>query len=141
MMLSITGDADCCSPICQGEGCPRPARAASPPIKMATSVIATRVNRLSTNIVGIAPSDKAPRRAPPLGGRCPRRARHSSVGSSARVAGPQGNPWPLKPQFRPYRNAHLHIPHAANGRPIAPRQAAVVRPFLGHNAVLLILDT
>jgi len=56
-------------------------------------------------------------------------------------SGTSGESWPLKPQFRPYRNAHLHIPHAANGRPITPRQAAVVRPFLGHNAVLLILDT
>src|SRR5262245_25648808 len=58
MMLSITGDADCCRPTCQGEGCPSPARAASAPDRMATIVIANTVNRLSTNIVGIAPSNE-----------------------------------------------------------------------------------
>src|SRR4029077_8626395 len=140
MMLSITGDADCCSPICQGEGCPRPARAASQPIRMATSVIATRVNRLSTNIVGIAPSDEVPRRA---------RRTESLPASSAILlggllgarSGTSGESWPLKPQFRPYRNAHLPYPPCGQRSAYHPRQAAVVRPFLGHNAVLLILDT
>src|SRR5215472_16486427 len=141
MMLSITGDADCCSPTCQGEGCPSPARAASPPIRMATSVIATRVNRLSTNIVGIAPSDEAPRRALRRSESLPASSATLLGGLLGARSGTSGESWPLKPQFRPYRNAHLHIPHAANRRPITPRQAAVVRPFRGHNAVLLMLDT
>jgi len=44
-------------------------------------------------------------------------------------SGTSGESWPLKPQFRPYRNAHLHIPHAANGRPITPGKRPLFDPF------------
>src|SRR5262249_30416683 len=48
--------------------------------------------------------------------------------------GTSGESWPLKPQFRPYRNAH--IPYLPCGqRPADAPPTAVVRPFLGHNAL------
>src|SRR5216684_4829818 len=61
-MLSITGVTDCCSPNCHSEGCPSPATAAPPAAKTAAIVTAKMVNRLSTGIVGIAPSNEALRR-------------------------------------------------------------------------------
>src|SRR5215468_5532808 len=55
--------------------------------------------------------------------------------------GTSGESWPLKPQFRPYRNAHLHISHAAQrpaDRPAKGRRSTLSRP---QCLVLLILDT
>src|SRR5215813_10165263 len=144
MMLSITGDADCCSPTCQGEGCPSPARAASAPVRTATIVIANTVNRLSTNIVGIAPSNEVPRRAPPLGVAArierdtprwaPRRAWRDLRGILA-----SQTTIPALSQCTP-----SYLPCGQrSGRSVgrSPPASAVVRPFLGHNAVLLVLDT
>src|SRR5262245_28946826 len=141
MMLSITGDADCCSPSCQGEGCPSPARAASAPVKMATIAIANTVNRLSTNIVGIAPSNEAPRRALHRSEALPALSATLLGGLLSARGGTSGESWPLKPQFRPYRNAHVHISHAAKGRSIPPadrRRSTLSRP---QCLVLLTLDT
>src|SRR5215467_612024 len=134
MILSITGDADCCSPTCQGEGCPSPARAASAPVRIATIAIANTVNRLSTNIVGIAPSNEVPKRAPPLGVAArierdtprwaPRRAWRDLRGILA-----SQTTIPALSQCTPSIS-----PMRPKGRPMAP-PTAVVRPFLGHNAL------
>src|SRR5262249_44310197 len=143
MMLSITGDADCCSPSCQGEGCPSPARAASAPVRMATIVIANTVIRLSTNIVGIAPSNEVPRRAPPLGVAArierdtprwaPRRAGRDLRGILASQttipALSQCTPSYLPCGQRP-------VSHAAKKAGRSPPPTVVVRPFLGHNALV-----
>src|SRR5262249_41347945 len=63
-MLSITGVTDCCSPNCHSEGCPSPATAAPPLISTAAVVVAKMVDRLSTGIVGFAPSNEALRHPP-----------------------------------------------------------------------------
>ena len=51
MMLSMTGVAACWKPICQGDGCPKPARAAPPPRSPGIIAAASAANRLSTSIV------------------------------------------------------------------------------------------
>src|SRR5215831_19219142 len=55
-------------------------------------------------------------------------------GLSARVAGPQGNPGLSNHNSGPIAMHTFHISHAAKGRPNA-LPTAVVRPFLGHNAL------
>ena len=53
-MSSITGVADPCRPICQGEGWPSPAKAA-PGISRATATAAIRIDRKRAGIVVSAP--------------------------------------------------------------------------------------
>src|SRR5215471_15416561 len=61
-------------------------------------------------------------------------------GSSARVAGPQGNPGLSNHNSGPIA-MHTFISPMRPTVGQSPPQAVVVRPFLGHNAVLLMLDT
>ena len=66
-MSSITGVADCCSPSSQGDGWPRPAKAAPPPARTVTLMTRKAINRLSTQF-SCAPlrSLKKSRRGEPL---------------------------------------------------------------------------
>src|SRR5262249_26277361 len=43
--------------------------------------------------------------------------------------GTSGESWPLKPQFRPYRNAHLHISYAAQRPADRPANGRRFDPF------------
>ena len=49
--LSITGEADRCRPICQGEGWPRPAKAMPPAMSVGMATAAATVTRNRASIV------------------------------------------------------------------------------------------
>src|SRR6266849_2071411 len=151
-MLSITGVTDCCSPNCHSEGCPSPATAAPPAAKTAAIVTAKMVNRLSTGIVGIAPSNEALRRRrigfhrsaplPPLA-LSGTAAKVSFLGRllGARAAEPEGNPG-----FSNHNSGDLAMhPRYLSVRPKAGRAGHAKGAFLTLSrpqwAVLLILDT
>jgi len=51
----MTGLADSCKPICQGVGCPKPAKAALADIKRAAAKAATAIVRKKTGIVVSTP--------------------------------------------------------------------------------------
>src|SRR5262245_26985392 len=126
MMLSITGDADCCNPNCQGEGWPRPARAGSPAARTAR-IVANKVDRLSSRI--IAPSMKlssAQRRSEP-----PPASGHSSVAPRRDLGGILASQTIIP---APSQCTLSYLRCDEHG-PIRPCLAAVVRPFLGHNAL------
>ena len=59
MMLSITGVADSCNPICQGDGWPRPAQAVPAAAITAMQTIANAFKNLNTGILGNTPSSEA----------------------------------------------------------------------------------
>ena len=116
----------------------RPAPLPRPPA-MASTVTANTANRLSTSIVGIAPSNEALRRpshraASPSRCRRPiersiRQGRSSSTGFlGARAAGPEGNPGFSNHNSGPSQ-CTPHIFHATKGRQIDRSRGRLFVPF------------
>src|SRR5580704_9957935 len=112
-MSSITGVADPCRPISQGEGWPSPANA-TPGISRAAATAAIRIDRKRAGIVVSAPWMAAARARQRLRLRQGRRnkvhyltflsAAEDHRGTLLLGGAAAGKPGPHEPQFRPTRN-------------------------------------